>query len=1094
MTSSLTVWTSTLTKLLETRVAHDICATREMCDYYDSISIANCSKEDASEKINSSFNKLVTMTMTDTTLHIVAIVPFFEDNAVNQIQLLFDTLSLVEHNISLHVIGLTNDLQALFNTQKSQNLTKEVLPLLTSLISTAQFSTSYTLVDNYAANGAHIAFSIDSLARYLALIQTTLMQDYYGILSPSLVSAHSRDNLSIGVASISFNKEAVSSQLVGMAFLASLDKVGINDKEIDAQRAAHEAEQILINISDRYPNLYNQAIIPLYKDKNTDEGHVASEASNILDRDLDSLKTEILQLLESSNFTFPEKEAILAMILGRDNGNIRGMQYQHEGKLLDDACENPINLYVEAYNNFCKGSSLLPVREDYDALKEYLWNEVTLEWEDSPENKKALNPLYHIKRLKQDIINTTSFIREKTDELDKMQESLKQRTEADLIRKKWRKPKGDFKIIQYKEQPLDEKYIPASDVVIRETIDLRKYFSPVKNQDNLGSCSSFAATSMYEAMMNQGLVEGQNEMSPAFLYYYSNIITGRPAGGSNFFEQLEILGNKGICHEDLYIYENISSLNAPTELAKEDASTHRVISAKQIPLIDEPDKSETLRRNHTLLTSALSEGYPIGISLKVYDNFGTDGAFILHPEDAPDCKEDGWHALVIVGYSEENNFYIVRNSWGKDFGEDGYCYIPMAYIDDPDYMNFACIITEISDTIINSQSEVPTVIANFAATESEIRIAAIRNAIAKERIELKNSQKLYAEYYRYYQRLILQLTMPKVQNHIRQEAELAQTINSINVDNAKKELEDSFVDKLHSYKRNLQRIMASLSIITIGLAISWYLCDSNLLGLFGIISGGLTALTFMGYKWWIRIKRNRLQEELDHLYIEAKQQHDKLKEMQIRFHVAGMWISRFYKISNELELVYDRLRSYIDTLREWQSDYSNPIKVNEIPDCLMFRELNCTNLLESFFNNNKKTILNSINLLKVFNEYNINTTDMGHARNVLYNNVKGAIENLLSQFKMSKYIMGESYEYIHPFNIQEEIKILTTLAQPTFKNRQINTVPSVRILMANVEYDELSQWESMIYRCFPFRPLLINIADTTILTILTIHPQSNELA
>lgn len=53
--------------------------------------------------------------------------------------------------------------------------------------------------------------------------------------------------------------------------------------------------------------------------------------------------------------------------------------------------------------------------------------------------------------------------------------------------------------------------------------------------------------------------------------------------------------------------------------------------------------------------------------------------------------------MVIVGFSEENNFYIVRNSWGPEFGEDGYCYIPTAYIDDPDYMDFACIITEISD-------------------------------------------------------------------------------------------------------------------------------------------------------------------------------------------------------------------------------------------------------------------------------------------------------------------------------------------------------------------------------------------------------------
>jgi len=63
---------------------------------------------------------------------------------------------------------------------------------------------------------------------------------------------------------------------------------------------------------------------------------------------------------------------------------------------------------------------------------------------------------------------------------------------------------------------------------------------------------------------------------------------------------------------------------------------------------------------------------------EAFDNVGRDGHI---PPDAKPSK-DGGHDMLMVGYI--GNYYIVKNSWGADYGDNGYIYVPKKLLAHPE--------------------------------------------------------------------------------------------------------------------------------------------------------------------------------------------------------------------------------------------------------------------------------------------------------------------------------------------------------------------------------------------------------------------------
>ena len=55
----------------------------------------------------------------------------------------------------------------------------------------------------------------------------------------------------------------------------------------------------------------------------------------------------------------------------------------------------------------------------------------------------------------------------------------------------------------------------------------------------------------------------------------------------------------------------------------------------------------------------------------------------------------GGHAVVAVGYDDSKECFIVRNSWGTNWGDAGYFYMPYAYLTNPELASDAWEITNV---------------------------------------------------------------------------------------------------------------------------------------------------------------------------------------------------------------------------------------------------------------------------------------------------------------------------------------------------------------------------------------------------------------
>ena len=198
-------------------------------------------------------------------------------------------------------------------------------------------------------------------------------------------------------------------------------------------------------------------------------------------------------------------------------------------------------------------------------------------------------------------------------------------------------------------------------------VDLSSFFPVPGHQGSQGSCVGWAvgyALKTYQEAFETQTVrpDPYYHFSPAFVF--NSIKQGDDCfAGSRITDALDFIAATGAVSMDDFPYLD-DECPAPSEDILARGADYKIESYRRLE-----------RGNIFAIREALANEKPVVAGMYVYPSFQTwegDGIYAHDPEN--EFRED-YHAVTIVGFDHEKGALKLINSWGTDWGDNGYAWV-----------------------------------------------------------------------------------------------------------------------------------------------------------------------------------------------------------------------------------------------------------------------------------------------------------------------------------------------------------------------------------------------------------------------------------